>query len=105
LYSAADAFVYPSEHEGFGLPPLEAMACGTPVLASNIPIFKEILGDGALLINPLDVQEITNGMHKIVTDAAIRAELIQKGKARVEQFNWISTARQTLKCYQQAAGC
>jgi glycosyltransferase involved in cell wall biosynthesis len=105
LYSTADAFLYPSEHEGFGLPPLESMASETPVLASDIPIFREILGDAAILVDPLDVQAIADGMHRITTDASQRVKLIERGKSRAEQFNWASTAQQTLKCYQEAGKC
>ncbi len=102
LYHAADVFIYPSEYEGFGLPPLEAMASGTPVVASDIPIFREILEDAALLVNPLDVYSIASGIEKILTDQELRKKLIEKGKNQVEKFNWDKTAMITLQSYEEA---
>jgi glycosyltransferase involved in cell wall biosynthesis len=102
LYSAADVFIYTSEYEGFGLPPLEAMASGTPVVASDIPIFREILEDAAVLVNPLDVQAIASGIERVVTDFELRKRLVEKGKRQVERFNWDSTARITLQSYEEA---
>jgi glycosyltransferase involved in cell wall biosynthesis len=101
LYSAADAFVYTSEFEGFGLPPLEAMASGTPVIASDIPIFKEILGDAAILVNPLDVASIEKGIFQALSDCELRKSLIAKGKDRVKEFTWEKTANLTLQSFQE----
>jgi Glycosyltransferase len=102
LYRAADIFVYASEYEGFGLPPLEAMASGTPVVASDISIFREILSDAALLVNPFDVAAIGDGIHKTITDEQFRETLIAKGRSRAKDFNWQTTARLTLQAYQEA---
>jgi glycosyltransferase involved in cell wall biosynthesis len=102
LYSAADVFVYTSEFEGFGLPPLEAMACGTPVVASDISIFREILGDAALLVNPFDMESISSGIYKILSDDLLRNALIEKGRSRVRKFTWENTASVTLQGFQDA---
>lgn len=104
LYSAADIFVYTSEYEGFGLPPLEAMASGVPVVASDIAIFKEILSDAAVLVNPRDVESIADGIHRIVKDDDFRKTLIQKGSDRTRKYSWNQTARITLQAYREAAG-
>src|SRR5262249_35482555 len=79
LYRAADAFVYPSEYEGFGFPPLEAMACGVPVVASDIPIFQEILSDACLLVDPRNVTQLAQSIHRVITDPELRKELIARG--------------------------
>jgi glycosyltransferase involved in cell wall biosynthesis len=102
LYRAADVFTYVSEYEGFGLPPLEAMASGTPVVASDIPIFREILGDAALLVNPFDVAAIGEAIYKLIADQTCREKFIEKGKNRVKDFSWQKTARVTLHAYQDA---
>ena len=102
LYRLAEVFVYTSEYEGFGLPPLEAMAAGTPVVASNIGIFREILGDAAVLVNPRDVPDIQEAMNTILSNRELRQCLIQKGKERTGRFDWASTARITLQGYARA---
>lgn len=102
LYSAADVFIYTSEYEGFGLPPLEAMASGTPVVASDIPIFREILEDAAVLVNPVDVFSIAGGIEKVLTDFELRKNLTEKAKNQVQKFNWDKTAMITLQSYQEA---
>jgi glycosyltransferase involved in cell wall biosynthesis len=102
LYSAADVFIYTSEYEGFGLPPLEAMASGTPVVASDIPIFREILEDAALLVNPLDVDSIARGIEKVLTDLELKKTLTEKAKNHVRRFNWDNTALITLRSYEDA---
>ena len=104
LYRMADAFVYTSEYEGFGLPPLEAMAAETPVVASDIAIFREILADAALLVNPRDIDSLAEAMHRIVSDEALRRQLIQRGRGRVRVYDWANTARITLKTYTEALG-
>ncbi len=101
LYAAAEAFVFPSLYEGFGLPPLEAMACGTPVVASDIPIFREILSDAALLVNPHTPESIAEGIQRILTDKALSDNLKQKGLERVKMFSWEKAARQTLDVFMQ----
>lgn len=102
LYSAAWAFVWPSLFEGFGLPPLEAMACGTPVIASNVSSLPEAAGDAALLVNPDDQEAIAEAMRRISGDTALRAALRERGLARAAEFTWGRTAALTLDCYRKA---
>ncbi len=101
LYSGAMALIYPSLWEGFGLPVIEAMACGTPVLTSNLSSLPEVAGDAALLVDPTDVDEIAHGMERLATDDALRNGLIAKGLARAAAFSWRNTARQVLDVYQR----
>ncbi|MDI6821815.1 MAG: glycosyltransferase family 1 protein [Actinomycetota bacterium] len=103
LYSGGDLFVYPSLYEGFGLPPLEAMACGTPVITSDTSSLPEVIGDAGILINPEDTQELANRMRKVLTDSELRKELSRKGLERAKQFSWEKTARQTLDLYREVA--
>ena len=103
-YNAATAFAYPSLYEGFGMPVLEAQACGTPVLTANVSSLPEAAGDGALLVNPLDVEEIAAGLHRLLTDAALREELRQRGLAHARRFSWARTAQETAQVYRRAAG-
>ncbi|MBI5032963.1 MAG: glycosyltransferase family 4 protein [Chloroflexi bacterium] len=100
LYSACDAFVFPSLYEGFGLPPLEAMACGAPVICSNTSSLPEVVGDAALQVNPRDVNEIAAAITRVLNDATLRDELCAKSLARAAQFSWERTARETLSIYQ-----
>jgi glycosyltransferase involved in cell wall biosynthesis len=95
LYSGALAAVYPSLYEGFGLPPLEAMACGTPVITSNVTSLPEVVGNAALLINPLDAYSIAAAMSKVIEDGELREDLIRKGFCRAALFSWDQTAAQT----------
>jgi glycosyltransferase involved in cell wall biosynthesis len=95
LLSGAEALVYPSLYEGFGLPVIEAMACGTPVLTSNVSALPETAGDAALLVDPRDVEAIADGMRSLLTDREIRRELRVAGMARASRFPWIETARRT----------
>jgi glycosyltransferase involved in cell wall biosynthesis len=99
LLSAADAFVWPSLFEGFGLPPLEAMACGAPVLTSNVSCLPEVVGDAALMVDPADTGAIADGLQRLATDAALRSELRKKGAARAQAFTWERTARLTVQSY------
>jgi glycosyltransferase involved in cell wall biosynthesis len=99
LYSAAEAFVFPSLHEGFGLPVLESMACGTPVLTSNTSALPEIAGDAALLVDPTSVDEIADGLSRLLTDTCLRSKLITAGKVRSSHFTWESAAEQTMRAY------
>jgi glycosyltransferase involved in cell wall biosynthesis len=101
LISAAEMFVYPSLYEGFGLPPLEAMACGTPLICSNAASLPEVVGDAALLVNPKSVNEISAAMSRVLSDAALRDEMRAKGIARAAQFTWERAARETLAVYHQ----
>ena len=104
LYSGALCFAFPSLAEGFGLPVLEAMACGTPVLCGNLSSLPEVAGEAALLVNPYDVEAITGGLVRLLTDGDLRAELRQKGLARAAQFTWERTARATLAAYREVSG-
>lgn len=103
LLSGATAFVFPSLHEGFGLPPLEAMSCGTPVVCSNASALPEVVGQAALGFDPLDVQDIANALSKISEDAQLRDRLRQAGLEQAKQFSWNRTAGETLKVYQEIA--
>jgi len=98
LYSGAQVFVYPSLYEGFGLPILEAMACGCPVVTSNVSSMPEIAGQAAVLVNPEKVEDIARGIQEALKN---REELIKKGKVRAQEFSWEKTARETLKAYQE----
>ena len=95
LYRGALAFVFPSLHEGFGLPPLEAMACGTPVVSSLATSLAEVVGDAALPIDPLDVDSIAAGIARILEDGSLRGELRARGLAQAARFSWEDTARRT----------
>jgi glycosyltransferase involved in cell wall biosynthesis len=103
LYNAAQLLVQPSFYEGFGLPPLEAMACGTPVVVSNVSSLPEVVGDAALLVDPEDVSELAVAIWRVLTDQVLRADLIAKGLKRAQCFSWEKTARQTLELYQRVA--
>ncbi len=95
LLSGALALCYPSTYEGFGLPVLESMACGTPVVTSNVSALPEVAGDAALLVDPGDVGAIASAMERIVRDQALREELRKAGLARAGEFDWFTTARRT----------
>jgi len=95
LYNFADVFVFPSLYEGFGSPPLEAMACGTPVVTSNISSLPEVVGDAALLASPENVEEIANAMVSIIEDTELKKKLAFKGLERAKQFTWEKTAEKT----------
>jgi glycosyltransferase involved in cell wall biosynthesis len=104
FYESASAFVFPSRYEGFGLPPLEAMACGTPVVTSNVSSLPEVVGDAAIQINPENVFDIARGIKEILLDEELRATLIRRGREQAARFSWNSTARQVLEIYKDAAG-
>ena len=103
LYNAAKLFVLPSFYEGFGLPPLEAMACGTPVIVSNVSSLPEVVGDAGCLVNPEDVEELTVAMWRLLTDEDLRREMRTKGLLRAQIFSCERTARETLSVYRQVA--
>lgn len=102
LYSGALCFIYPSYFEGFGLPPLEAMKCGAPVIVGNRTSLPEVVGDAALMIDPFDVNAIAAAIQKVITDSDFRSELRVKGLQRAKQFDWKETARRTLAVYEKA---
>jgi len=104
FYEYAAAFVFPSRHEGFGLPQLEAMACGTPVVTSNVSSLPEVVGDAAVLVNPENVFDIARGIREVLLDEGLRAELVRRGREQAARFSWERTARQMLEIYQEAAG-
>jgi glycosyltransferase involved in cell wall biosynthesis len=104
LYRAASAFVYPSLFEGFGLPPLEAMACGTPVVTSSVSSLPEVTGDAALLIDPKDEQALAGALMEILNNQRLRAELREKGIAQAGKFTWRDAAEKTLRLYREAYG-
>jgi glycosyltransferase involved in cell wall biosynthesis len=101
LYNAAEVFIFPSLYEGFGLPPLEAMACGTPVIASHAASLPEVVGDAAIQVDPHSPEEFCQAMHDVLTNYELRKNLRRKGLERVKQFPWEETARQTLQVYQE----
>ena len=92
-YRGATGFLFPSLYEGFGLPPLEAMACAIPVLTSNVCSLPEVVSDAAVLVNPLDVEDIARGIRLLVTDSVLRARLQQRGPRQARKFSWEETAR------------
>ena len=96
LYNLAKAFVFPSIYEGFGFPPLEAMACETPVIASNNSCFPEILGDSALLVNPYNISEIRLALNLVLKNQELRENLIAKGKEQVKKYSWKNCAKEVL---------
>jgi glycosyltransferase involved in cell wall biosynthesis len=104
LYSACRAFIYPSIYEGFGLPPLEAMACGAPVISSNIPSITEVLGDAPLLVTPTDAEALTKSIIDLWENKDERQRLSEAGQARAAEFSWERTARQTREVYEAALG-
>jgi len=101
LLSAAQAFVYPSLYEGFGIPMLEAGACGVPVITSNTSSLPEVAGDAALLVDPHDVDAIAQAMYRLLTDDALQAELARRGRENVKRFSWEKCARETLAVLEQ----
>jgi glycosyltransferase involved in cell wall biosynthesis len=102
LYRAAKVFAYPSLFEGFGLPPLEAMACGTPVVTSSTSSLPEVVGDAGLLVDPYDEEALANAMMTLLCDQELRRRLIAAGVARAREFTWEAAARKTLKLYEDS---
>ena len=104
LYSGAVCLLFPSLYEGFGLPILEAMACGCPVITSNLGSMAEVAGDAAILVDPNSPVAIADGIKSLLDDSALRDAMTAKGHARVKQFSWRTAAEQTLTVYREAAG-
>ncbi len=103
LYVAARCHVHPAHYEGFGLPPLEAMACGTPTIVSNISSLPEVVGDAALLVDPKNQEELAVAMHRLLIDDELHAELSEKGLQRSRCFSWELAANKTLEVYRNVA--
>jgi glycosyltransferase involved in cell wall biosynthesis len=101
-YNAAMCFCYPSLYEGFGLPPLEAMACGVPVITSDVSSLPEVVGDAGLTVPPEEPAALCEALRRLAVNPALRAELAQKGRARARRFSWAEAARQTVGVYYQA---
>jgi glycosyltransferase involved in cell wall biosynthesis len=102
VYAAASALLYPSLYEGFGLPPLEAMGCGTPVLASSTSAMPEVVGDAGILADPYSAQAIAEGILRITQDEPLRQQLVEHGLERAKQFRWESAAQSTLRVLEDA---
>jgi glycosyltransferase involved in cell wall biosynthesis len=100
LYSGADVFIFPSLYEGFGLPPLEAMACGCPVIVSNTTSMPEVCGEAARYIDPFSVGSIVDGLTELLSDRHLRDELVRKGLERAKQFTWQRSAREHIKVFE-----
>lgn len=101
LYARAEMLIYPSLQEGFGLPPLEAMACGCPVITSNVSSLPEVVGEAGVLVNPLDPVQIADAMCRILLDKHYARELAQAGLARAREFSWERCAEETLTVYRR----
>jgi glycosyltransferase involved in cell wall biosynthesis len=103
-YGAADVLAYPSLAEGFGLPALEAMACGTPVVTSNVSALPELVGDAAITVSPESVRQIADGLIRVLTDKALASEMSERGLERSRLFRWEKAAAETVAVYREAAG-
>jgi len=103
LYRLATVFVFPSLYEGFGLPPLEAMASGTPVVTSNRSSLPEVVGDAAVLVDPYSAPSIAEGIQRVLSDASLRRTLSERGLARARQFSWEASVRRILEVYMDVA--
>jgi len=104
FYDVANVFLFPSLYEGFGLPPLEAMAHGTPVVTSNLSSLPEVVGNAAVLVNPENVFEIMRATHRVLVDHNLREKLKQRGYDQVRRFSWEGSVRKILRVYQEVAG-
>jgi len=104
FYDVAKIFVFPSLYEGFGLPPLEAMAHGTPVVTSNTSSLPEVVGNAALLVNPENVFEIRRALQRALLDTEVREGMKQRGYAQAQRFSWMSSVSRILEIYREVAG-
>jgi alpha-1,3-rhamnosyl/mannosyltransferase len=104
IYSGATVFAFVSLYEGFGLPPLEAMACGTPVLAANTSAMTEVIADAGLLVDPYDIDAIASGLTRLLGDEDLRSDLARKGIQRAASFTWDRCVEKTIDVYEQVAG-
>ncbi|MFH7882694.1 MAG: glycosyltransferase family 1 protein, partial [Candidatus Aenigmatarchaeota archaeon] len=105
FYSRAKLLVYPSLYEGFGLPPLEAMACGCPVLTSERASLPEVCGDAAVYCDPESIESIEEGIYRILTDEQLRDTLIEKGLKRTKFFEWGNSAKKVLDIFREFGSC
>jgi glycosyltransferase involved in cell wall biosynthesis len=103
LYNSASVFVYPSFYEGFGLPPLEAMACGTPVIVSDTTSLPEVTGDAGIYVDPFDIEQISVSIDTVLSDVKLCRTLRERGLMRAKLFSWEKTARETIKLYKRLA--
>lgn len=103
LYSGADVFALPSIYEGFGIPVLEAMSCGTPVVTSNVSSLPEVAGDAALMVDPADVEALTEALWRLIDDATLRHELVRRGFHQAQRFTWAAAAARLLQLYKGLA--
>ena len=103
VYSQAMAVVYPSLYEGFGIPILEGMTCGTPVLTANRSSMPEVAGDAAMLFDPFSIEEITNAIETVSENSTLRSEMIRKGLKRASQFSWKKSSQMTYEVYRSVA--
>ena len=101
FYNLADLLVFPSLYEGFGLPPLEAMSCGTPVVCSGAGAIPEVVGDAAMIVDPMDEDALAAAVERVLSDSETAAELVARGRARAKMFTWEHTACETLSLYEQ----
>ena len=102
FYNLATVLAHPARYEGFGLPPLEAMACATPCVCSNAGSLPEVVGDAALLVQPEDVEAWAAALHRVISDDSLQQDMSRKGVARARQFSWKKAARETLETYRKA---
>jgi glycosyltransferase involved in cell wall biosynthesis len=103
-YAAAKVFVYPSTYEGFGLPVIEAMACGTPTITTNASSLPEAAGDAGLLVPPDDAEALSESLARLLDSESLREELSGRGLKHTDKFNWPDTARETARVYARALG-
>jgi glycosyltransferase involved in cell wall biosynthesis len=103
FYAAATAFVFPSLYEGFGMPPLEAMASGTPVITSSMSSLPEVVGSAAMLVNPENVFDIARGIKEVLLNAPLRDQLVEAGRIHAAKYSWKNTAQQVLEIYREIA--
>ncbi len=103
LLSGARAFVYPSLYEGFGFPVLESMACGTPVICSNVSSLPEVAGDAAIQVDPLDVEALAQALYHVISDDGLCRELVERGYRQVQRFSWQRCTRETMQVFEEAA--
>jgi glycosyltransferase involved in cell wall biosynthesis len=96
-YNKASLFVFPSFFEGFGIPPIEAMACGCPCVVSNVASLPEVCGDAAYYVNPYDVEDIARGIETVLNDEKLRNDLIKKGFENIKRFSWQDSARKIIE--------